>query len=116
MMDQEVHDLMIGFQTLSGDLCENYPIPEEYTIDTLKEGLRLQIRELSTYPINDAASSALAQTAVSDELFRTMGIDEIVFGALAIKFERSTDPELKQLKDEWNRVSKFDLTMANIGK
>lgn len=112
MMDPEVHELVVGFQTLSGDLCENYPIPENLTIEHLKEGLQLQIRELAGYPIRDAPSSALAQIAVCDEVFRVMGIDELTFGALAIKHERSADPDLARLKEEWNKASKFDLSMA----
>jgi hypothetical protein len=111
MMDPEVHQLMVNFQTISGDLCENYPIPEDLTIDHLKRGLELQIRELAGYPIKDGASSALAQTAVCDETFAVMGIDELTFGALAIKFEKSTDPELARIKEEWNKASKFELTM-----
>lgn len=115
MMDPEIHELMVGFQTMSGDLCENYPIPETLTIEDLKQGLRLQIRELATYPIKDAATSALAQTAACDELFNAMGIDELTFGALAIKFERSTDPELASIKEEWNKACQFDLMMRQQG-
>jgi hypothetical protein len=111
MIDPEVHQLIVSFQTMSGDLCENYPVPEEYDIEKLKEGLRIQIRELSGYPINDGATSILAQIAVSDEVFNVLGIDEITFGALAIKYEKSGDPELAQLKEDWNKASKFDLTM-----
>lgn len=112
MMDPEVHELIVGFQTLSGDLCENYPIPDNLTIDHLKEGLQLQIRELAGYPIKDTNSSVLAQIAVCDEVFRVMGIDELTFGALAIKHERSNDPDLLQLKEEWNKAAKFDLSMG----
>ena len=113
MMDPEVHELMVSFQTMSGDLCENQPIPEEFdNIEKLKEGLRIQVRELAAYPINDNISSILAQTAVCDEVFKIMGMDEITFSALAIKHERSTDPELRELKEEWNKAAKFDLSMG----
>ena len=111
MMDPEVHELLVNFQTMSADVCENQPVPEEYDIEKLKEGLRLQIRELAGYPISDAASSILAQVAVCDEVYRVLGMDEITFGALAIKYEKSTDPELRELKEEWNKASRFDLAM-----
>lgn len=112
MIDPEVHELLVGFQTMSGDLCENQPIPEEYDIEKLKEGLRIQIGELGGYPIHDGPTSILAQVAVCDEVYKQLGIDEITFGALAIKFEKSTDPELAALKEEWNKASKFDLAMG----
>ena len=112
MIDPEVHELIVSFQTMSGDLCETQPVPEEYDLEKLKEGLRLQIRELAGYPIHDGPTSVLAQVAVCDEVYSVLGIDEITFGALAIKFEKSTDPELAALKEEWNKASKFDLAMG----
>ena len=112
MMDPEVNELFLSFQTISGDICENYPVPEEFDIDKLKEGMRIQIREFASYPINDASTSIIAQIAACDEVFQVLGIDEISFGALAIKFEKSTDEELAQLKEEWNKASKFDLNLV----
>ncbi|OMJ95894.1 hypothetical protein SteCoe_619 [Stentor coeruleus] len=113
-IDPEVQEVMMSFQTMSGDICEGYPVPEQYDIETLKEGLRLQIRELSGYPINDPSASVLAQIASTDEVYKQMGIDEITFGSLALKYEKSADPEFLQLKQDWNQAAKFDMAMQGL--
>ena len=107
MVDPEVHALIVSFQTLSNDICEGQPVPDEYDIEKLKEGLRVQTRALSGYPIRDGPTSVIAQVAACDEMYCVLGIDEITFGALAIKYEESTDSELHALIEEWKKASTY---------
>ena len=108
MMDPEVRGFMGQMQTISADMCENQPFPEEFDLEKLKEIMRVQIEEIEKYEVNDPSGSLVAQICAADEVYQRYGLDEVQIGSLALKYESTTDEELLELREKFNQVSKFD--------
>eukprot|EP00358_Blepharisma_japonicum_P006681 CAMPEP_0202944042 /NCGR_PEP_ID=MMETSP1395-20130829/4710_1 /ASSEMBLY_ACC=CAM_ASM_000871 /TAXON_ID=5961 /ORGANISM="Blepharisma japonicum, Strain Stock R1072" /LENGTH=229 /DNA_ID=CAMNT_0049642315 /DNA_START=27 /DNA_END=716 /DNA_ORIENTATION=+ len=111
MFDPEVQNMISLMQTITGDMCEGQPFPEEFDKERFKEILRIQTAEVAKYTITDQISSMVAQTASADEIYQLYGLNEIQLGALAIKYESDPDTELRELKERWNEVTRMDLIL-----
>jgi hypothetical protein len=116
MADPAVQERMMQLNTVQADVCEGQPVPEDLTRDRLKEVIRFQVAEMQKYPITSPITSMLAQVASSDEIFQTFGYDEITTSAAILKYDNDRDPELAELREQWNAAAKMNLIMGSGGQ
>lgn len=105
--DPEINDLLNSLQTISENLSDDLQIPDECDLEKLKEAMKIQIAELLKYPFNGSASE-LVIISVCDEVYQRLGIDELMYWAMANKFMDSENLEFIDLKDQWNKAAGFE--------